>query len=86
MKLLYCTGKNIKAVHVTNGVISEKNYGEIETEKEGDVIKWTGQTNSVYWYDNYFLVFGRQKIKNKENEDGKKKRTVFFLSKISFGD
>ena len=39
-----------------------------------------------YWYGNYFLAFGYQKIKNTEGKAEKKRRRVYFLNKVGFGE
>ena len=40
-------------------------------------------SNIDYWYDNYFIAYGIQKIKNKSG-DVQKKRKVYFINKIYF--
>lgn len=41
-------------------------------------------SNINHWYDNYFIAFGKQKIKNKEEKDAKKKRKVYFFTKLRY--
>lgn len=84
-KLLYCTGDRLTGVFIQGEDMSEKDYGSVASEREGDKVKWGTRTLCNYWYDNYYLVHGVQRIKNKE-EEGDKKRTIFFLSKISYED
>lgn len=84
LKMFYSTGSVLKAAYVEGGEISEKEFGAIVADIEGDKVRWTGYTNSSYWYENYYVVHGMQRIKNKENDAVEKKRTIFFLSKISF--
>ncbi len=55
----------------------------IESLYESDKYKWTASTID-YWYDNYFLAYGRQKIKNKDDDNVKRKRKVYFISKIKY--
>ena len=62
-------------------VIYDKTSEPIETNLEGDQTKQSFSSIS-YWYDNYFLAYGSQVIKN--NEEEKKKRKVYFISKIKF--
>lgn len=83
-KLLYVGNQSIRAVFIENEEISEKIYGEIITDLEGDKVKYS-TTNSNYWYDNYYIIYGNQKIKNKES-DNTKKRVVFFMTKIRFNE
>ena len=47
---------------------------------KGDVLEYTSNLAMRNWYDNNFLVSGYQYIKN--NQRGKGKRYVFFLSKM----
>ncbi len=62
-------------------VIYDKTSEPIETNLEGDQTK-RSFSNISYWYDTYFLAYGSQVIKNKEED--KKKRKVYFISKIKF--
>ncbi|MFK7972764.1 MAG: hypothetical protein AB8F95_20500 [Bacteroidia bacterium] len=56
----------------------------IEPLQDGDKVK-RSYSNLQYWYGNYFLAYGTQKIKNKgKSGGGKVKRKVFFVSKISY--
>lgn len=85
LKLIFASHKNIhtKSISLSD---PEEQFTERETFKtsfEGDKSKRTF-SNIDFWYDNYFIAFGNQKIKNKANEDSPKKRKVFFVSKIGF--
>lgn len=53
-------------------------YKSIEAQTESDEIKRSSMTTN-YWYNNYFIAFGQQKIKNTEDKD---KRRVYYLNKI----
>lgn len=86
INLVYTVGNNIisKSFTFDGEIKSEKKYEEIQTSFEGDKTKWTNP-NLGYWYDNFFLAFGSQKIKNTDDKnDVKKKRKVFFVSKVKF--
>jgi len=85
----------VSMVYSSRNRIYSKSFdyaGRILKEFESDEIE-TGHTtdrsirsysNINYWYDRYFLVFGTQKIKNSDEEPGKKKRTVYFINTIKF--
>jgi len=73
---------NTKSFYFDGRIKKDSKSDEISTGKEGDNIKYTF-SNLDYWYDSYFLAYGNQKIKNKEAK-GKKKRKVFFISKIQY--
>jgi len=51
----------------------------IMTADLGDKVRQTSTDEVVYWYDNYYLAFGYQRI---IGDDGR--RNVFYLNKISF--
>jgi hypothetical protein len=53
----------------------------IDTQMEGDKVKQTTSDNIDFWYNNYFIASGYQKISN-DQEGGK--RNVFYLNKVSF--
>lgn len=83
LKMLYATDFYI----ISKGIVGDKiidvrESERIQTANESDKIKYS-DTHSEYWYDDYFLIWGIQKIKNKEAEKGdKKKRWVFFFNKL----
>ncbi len=35
-----------------------------------------------HWYDNFYLAYGIQKIKNSKDNDTKLNRRVFYINKI----
>ncbi len=56
----------------------------LNTEHENDKVKRADIGAAEYWYDNYFIAWGYQKIKNEGNIDVKKKRNIFYVNKMSF--
>jgi hypothetical protein len=68
-----------KIVDLQGNVLSDKKWELIDTGKETEKAKWT-VSNTEYWYGNNFLIFGIQKIKDKE---AKSKRKVYFVNKIN---
>ncbi len=78
-----------KAFDSNGKVIYDKETNTIKTDYQGDHSKWT-ISNLDYWYDNYFISYGTQKIKNtsskktKHKKNVKRKRKVFFISKIEY--
>ena len=87
IKLVFASGSVIhsKSVSFDGVVTNERSSSEIETGKEDDNIKYSF-SNLSYWYDDYFIAYGSQKIKNVEDrgENGKKKRLVYFINKVQF--
>jgi len=68
----------------TNGqIVQDKQDAKIETFFEKDKAKHTF-SEVDYWFDNYFIAYGFQKIKNTEIANSNKKRNVFFVSKFRF--
>lgn len=85
MRLMYSTGSRLKATTITTDQeMTETDFGEIITNHEGDKVRSTGFTNCSYWYEDSYLVYGVQMIKNKEDEKVSKKRTIFFINKITY--
>lgn len=62
-------------------VLEETQNKPIDTQLEGDKVKQTSSDNIDFWYNNYFLASGYQKISN-DLEGGK--RNVYYLNKVSF--
>jgi hypothetical protein len=85
IKLVYANENKIvsKAIGLDGTVITETESEEIETGYSGDKVKYTF-SDLDYWYGNYFLAYGSQKIKNKGNKEAGRKREIFFISKIKY--
>ena len=66
-----------------NEVIENKDYTPIQTSYNNDKVISDNNSDMEYWYDNYFISYGYQRIKNTSIES-KSKRTVFYFNKISF--
>lgn len=64
-------------------IINTKKSNAIETNNDNDKTKYS-YSNLDYWYDDYFVAYGEQKIKNKTSESDKKRRYVYFINKIKF--
>ena len=63
--------------------ISEIDNTKLELPYANDKIMENPSANIEWWYDNYFLCYGLQIIKNNALAN-KSKRTVFYLNKIIF--
>lgn len=85
IQLVYADGKNIysKSFSFDGEILYDKTSNPINTDNENDKVKQS-YSNISYWYDKYFLSYGVQSIKNKVDDDVKRKRTVLFLNKVSF--
>lgn len=62
-------------------VLEDTQNKPIDTQLQGDKVKQTTSDNIDFWYNNYFLASGYQKISN-DSEGGK--RNVYYLNKVSF--
>lgn len=84
-KLVFASRNKIisKSIDYNGLVIQDSESEEIETTHEGDKEKWS-VSNVDFWYDKYFIAFGEQKIINKKDKDVKRKRKVYFISKIKY--
>lgn len=85
LKMVFASEDKIlsKVIDMKGTVLQDKESTNIETTYSGDKSK-SSFSNINYWYGNNFIAYGRQKIKNKEDEEVKNKRKVFFISKIQF--
>lgn len=76
LQTLYSTWNTIYSFNFKNGIEISKNEKKLVNDDE----KLLSSTNkNRYWYNNTFLAYGVQKIKNKED---KAKREIFFIEKI----
>lgn len=55
----------------------------IETKFDKDRISGDENNNIVYWYDDFYLIYGYQKVNNRSLGD-QSIRTVFYANKVAF--
>jgi hypothetical protein len=72
-----------KAIDNSGKVIRDKKEEVIIKSLSGDKVK-ISSSEVKPWYGDYFLAYGYQRIKNTEKKDVKRKRNVFFLSKVKY--
>lgn len=87
--LAYAYGGAIHSKVISGSeVLDGKSSTPIETSKEGDKVRSNYDSDMAFWYDNYFVTWGYQRIKNTEEKGkgGKKKRTVFYFNKIQYSN
>ena len=73
------SAKIINGPEVVEGVESFN----IETLYGNDKIMSDTKSEMMHWYDNYFIAYGFQTIRNNSLPD-KNKRTVFYINKVAF--
>jgi hypothetical protein len=85
LKMVFASGNRIvtKAVDNDGNILLDFETDNIDTGSEADKVK-RSWSNLEYWYDDYFYAFGYQKIKNKKDDDVKRKRKVYFINKVRF--
>jgi hypothetical protein len=84
IKMVFASNNKIttKAVDNNGSLISDFQSEEIETNFKGDKAK-RSFSDIDYWYDNYFIAYGQQIIKNTADETARK-RKVYFISKVRY--
>ncbi|NVO03774.1 MAG: hypothetical protein HXX09_13840 [Bacteroidetes bacterium] len=82
--LAYSSEGNIASKIIRNNqVIEGKTYTKIQTNYNNDKLITDFNSDMEFWYGNYFISYGYQKIKNTSATE-KSKRTVFYFNKIAF--
>ncbi len=64
-------------------VLEKLDYVQLDLLHSEDKLVTESRSRMVYWYDNYFLCYGYQEIKNIAL-DGNNKRLVFYINKVRF--
>jgi hypothetical protein len=78
--MFYSNKGEIKAkIFDKDRVLTDRQPIPIMTADMGDRVRQTTTDEVLYWYDNYYLAFGYQRITG-----GDGRRNVFYLNKISF--
>ena len=83
--LLFASENSIRSfsVDVEGNVANERSVSLItETDDEEKVKR--SSSNLTHWFDNYFIASGYQTIKNSDEKIGNKKRSIFFINKITY--
>jgi len=82
--LSYTYDAKIASKILTDGVSAGSiSYADIAPLSPRDKIYTDSNSNMVYWYSNYFLVYGYQNIRNSYQND-RNNKNVFYLNKIAF--
>lgn len=84
-KMVFSSRNTIVSKMITTDgqVIQDNVTDKIETEYSGDKVRYSF-SNIDYWFDNNFIAYGVQVIKNKENRNVERKRRVFFVTKVEY--
>jgi hypothetical protein len=81
--MVYVLGNQLVSKYVEGDTVVEgKKKTLYETGQDGDKLRYT-IGNIEPWYDNYFLAWGFQNIKNESGEKDTK-RKVYFANKIAY--
>lgn len=84
IKLAYGTNNAIRTQTFSgNSIVDQKELKDLKTNFEADKLKWS-TFNLDYWYGNYFINWGNQKIKNSDDSKVKGKRIVFYFNKLDY--
>jgi len=66
-----------------NEDITGLDYVPVESKYSRDKLISESGNNMVYWYKNYFMIYGYQRIKNNALAD-QSKRNIFYINKMAF--
>jgi hypothetical protein len=84
LTLAYVTkGELVSQTFEKSKDISEREKIKIETAFKKDRVMEDENNKIVHWYDEFYLIYGYQKIRNRALQD-KSNRTVFFINKVAF--
>ena len=85
LTLIYNIEGEIYQLQIEDGEILEEAKGvDLSTKHNNDQVKNSDLGQAEYWYNNYFLAWGYQKIKNNQGESDTNKRSVFYINKLSY--
>lgn len=83
--MMFTSGTQIvsKSIDLEEGDITREIESERIELKESEKVKYSS-TDLSYWYEDNFLLYGIQRIKDKNAPIGSRKRTIFFISKVNY--
>ncbi len=76
-------GKIASKIFENGEVVGDREYSEIDSMYPKDKIIDDENSNIIHWYNNYFICYGNQEIKN-NSLPKLNKRTVFYMNKVAF--
>ncbi len=81
--LAFASNWNIykKQINADGGLVQDKMSKANSTNDPNEKVRQSSEGELEFWYDNYFINYGFQKIKNTED---KSKRKVFYVNKLMF--
>jgi len=85
-QLIYSYNGNIRSKQIQGNQVLEKNRViENGTNVEGDKVRKTSTDDIDYWFDNFYISWGEQRIINAQGDSQNRgRRNVYYLNKISF--
>ncbi|MDR6195059.1 hypothetical protein [Siphonobacter sp. SORGH_AS_0500] len=79
--LVYSDNGSLRSKSIKNNMVVEDGTAQaLATGNTGDRVRRNSTENVDYWYDNYFLAWGFQRITN----DAEGRRNVFYLNKVAY--
>lgn len=85
LTLVYSQGGYLKSKVVDQNNLKDGSLNiPLELPSQDDNLRSSWGSDINYWYDNCFIAWGYQKIKNTKDDNVKRKRNVFYLNKVYF--
>lgn len=85
VEVVLAYGSAIKTMTIKDGEVKKDvSVDYIQTLNEDDRIKWTSSAGIEFWYDNYWIAWGYQKIKNEDPRAADRRRWVFYFNKVEY--
>lgn len=76
-------GEIVTMIVEGNNVLQNLEYSKVENISSSDFVLENQKTDIVYWYDNYFLSYGYQTIRNTQKR-GRSRANIFYLIKMIY--
>ena len=83
VKLIFTDGKWLVSKLFKNSdgtILQDRKTERLETADADETVKKVSSSNSLHWYDDNFIVYGTQIVKNKETGE---RRKVFSITKYT---
>jgi hypothetical protein len=81
--LAYVNNGNVISQTVEGPADIDRNTMKIGTDFPQDKVTQEENSHIVSWYDDVFLIYGYQKLRNRTLED-KSTRNIFYINKIAY--
>jgi hypothetical protein len=76
-------GEIVSMIIEGNTILQNLEYSKVENLSSSDFVLENQKSDIIHWYDNYFLSYGYQTIRNTQKR-GRSRANIFYIIKMIY--